>query len=78
MAEANIEYHEVPLTVDFDAEWDPDNKCWEFNIDSVKAGEVDIMELLYQSQIEDIEELLTEVLNEYEVDDYDPNDKLED
>lgn len=78
MAEVNIEYHEVPLTVDFDAEWDPDNKCWEFNIDSVNAGEVDIMELLYPTQIEDIEELITEVLNEYEVDEYDPNDKLED
>ena len=78
MAEANIEYHEVPLAVKFDAEWDPDNKCWEFNIDSVKAGGVDIMESLYQSQIEDIEELLTEALNEYEVDEYDPNDKLED
>lgn len=77
MAEANLKYHEVPLTVDFDGEWDPDNKCWEFNIDSIKAGGVDIMELLYSPQIEDIEELLTEVINEYEVEEYDPNDKLE-
>lgn len=69
MAEADIEYHEVPLTVDFDAEWDPDHKCWEFNIDTIKAGDVDIQELLTEPQIEDIEELLAEVLNEYEVDD---------
>lgn len=70
MAEADIEYHEVPLTVDFDAEWDPDHKCWEFNIDTIKAGDVDIFELLSPWQVEDIEELLSEVLNEYEVDNY--------
>ena len=69
MAEANIKYQEVPLTVDFDAEWDPDNKCWEFDIDTIKAGDVNIFELLSPWQIEDIEELLSKVLNEYEVDD---------
>lgn len=78
--QTEIEYHDVPLTVDYDSEvvnYVEYGDCLDVEINDVWVKDVSLLELLSYSQIADIEEIIRDEIENSEKE-YDPNGKLED
>lgn len=74
-----IEYLDVPLTVDYDSEivnYVEYGDCLDVTINDVWVKDVSLLELLSLSQLQDIEDIIREELENSE-EEHDPNDKLE-
>lgn len=74
-----IEYHDVPLTVDYDSEivnYVEYGDCLDVTINDVWVKDVSLLELLSLSQLQDIEDIIREEVENSE-EEHDPNDKLE-
>ena len=69
--QTEIEYHDVPLTVDYDSEvvnYVEYGDCVEVAVNDVWVKDVSLYELLSYSQIADIEEIIREELENSEED----------
>lgn len=78
--QTEIEYRDVPLTVDYDSEivnYVKYGDCLDVEINDVWVKDVSLLELLSLSQIQDIEDIIRDEIENSE-EEYDPNDKLED
>ena len=74
-----IEYCDVPLTVDYDSEivnYVEYGDCLDVTINDVWVKDVSLLELLSLSQLQDIEDIIREEIENCE-EEHDPNDKLE-
>lgn len=74
-----IEYLDVPLTVDYDSEivnYVEYGDCLDVTINDVWVKDVSLLELLSLSQLQDIEDIIREEVENSE-EEHDPNDKLE-
>ena len=69
--QTEIEYHDVPLTVDYDSEtvnYVEYGDCIEVTVNDVWLKDVSLFELLSFQQLEDIEEIIRDEIENSEED----------